>query len=102
MALHQIRAWGPWSPWPAEDWGEGPISFTAADSTTFFTSPKRVTTERTCPNCGDRGTKIICLSATDPEKYILCQCCRQHYAPPPPSVRRPRRILRSNRDWMFA
>jgi rubredoxin len=61
--------------------------------------PKRVTTYRTCPECGDRSTKIFNISVT--EKPVKCQACGHRYDPPPPSVRRPRRILQSNRDWFF-
>ncbi|MEH2517389.1 hypothetical protein V1279_002962 [Bradyrhizobium sp. AZCC 1610] len=102
MAIFEIEAWGPWSPWPAEYCGgDEPLECPQVIPAHFCTAPKRVTTWRTCPNCGDRGTKILSLNPKHPDKPYQCQGCRSHYAPPSPEARRPRR-RRDSRDWWFA
>ena len=89
-----IEPWGHSSPWPMELDGEGfPVI--------RFKKPGKVTTWRTCPECGDRGTKILSLNPEHPDKPYQCQGCRANYAPPTPEARRPRR-RRDSRDWWFA
>jgi hypothetical protein len=84
--------WGHSSPWPMKTDNEGlPV--------VLFKKPAKATTWRTCPECGDRGTKILNLSAEDPDKPYQCQCCRNNYAPPPPEARRARR---DKRAWWLA
>lgn len=43
--------------------------------------PKKVTTWRTCPNCGSRATKIFCVNPTN-GKAVTCQICNHNYNPP--------------------
>ena len=102
MGLHEIEAWGAWSPWPMEEGEEGPIVFLPSEPAHFSTKPKKVTSWRTCPECGSRATKILSLNAKDPEKPYHCQVCRKDYAPPPPEARLTRRSRGHSHAWWFA
>jgi len=64
--------------------------------------PKKVTAYRNCPECGDRGTKLLHLNSEDPDKPYQCQACDHHYAAPPPEARRVRRKPHSSHAWWFA
>lgn len=45
--------------------------------------PKRWTSWRVCPKCGDRSTKLLHLSERD--RPYKCQMCGHRYNPPPKS-----------------
>lgn len=56
--------------------------------------PKRWTSWRVCPNCGDRSTKLFHLSARD--RPYKCQICDHRYNPPKKSRARPGRVVHTN------
>lgn len=82
MGPIEIEAWGAWSPWPMEMYDGDPVVFLPPTTAYFSIRPKKVTSWRTCPECGSRATKLMHLSSADPEKCFHCQVCNKSYEAP--------------------
>lgn len=72
--------------------GESEIIACVAD----LKKPKKVTTWRTCPNCGSRATKILSANTG----LFTCQICDHTYEAPPPGKPRKRKWVVDN-SWRY-